>query len=793
MVGQWLRIRVGIGLFLIGTGCSNDEAAAQTAGADEANDGPDSSSDDGPDGETDDGADPDTKVPMLAEVMVEPIPVHSPVPGAWPSAVFGGGQYLVVWEDNRRPRPILYGGRVAMDGTALDPFGFPILDVVPDSYPPHEYRPAVAFDGENFLVAVTVAKGEQIRGVRVSPMGEVLDPKGFAITTLEQGSASRPSLVFDGDQYLVAWSQWSQANPDNGIYRARVQPDGTVLDPDGVKVDGLTGYYASPVGVSFDGTNSLVSAVGWDAQTQNRVIEAVRMGPDGTPIDALPIRITPMGMSASSDLGVVAGFDGTNHVIVWRHAMIVARHVAPDGTIASDVLEALPADDDGVDVNRFDLVAGNGRSVVVVSRDYDQHGPVPAPEIRVAEITAEGTVSSHPADAIARGLEASVAVNPDGGLLLWRDGKNPYDDYPLIVGRRLDASGMPIAAGEVAPASPAGRQEVKGVASDGTDFFVVWTDTRDPQGKGEGRALYGGRVAANGTPLDLEAIPIAPRADVVDVVFDGVNYLVTWANGGGWELTVIQMARVSPAGERLDAEPLSPYLVGWMLATASDGEHTLVVADEEGLDGLAAVLVDHDGVPGDIVPIVGGNYPYEVAASFDGIGYLVVWDDSVANGFFAQRISKAGALEGQPFFIDTSSPLDHHIQIAFDGNHHRVVWQNSSGIWATRVSPDGQVLDPGGHLIVALETISGGASVAFDGENFVVAWPSGTEEETNLYGAVLSLELEMLEEFSISDEPERESPPFLAGADGRVLGAYSRIVPGQPYDTRRAMARLLVP
>ena len=50
----------------------------------------------------------------------------------------------------------------------------------------------------------------------------------------------------------------------------------------------------------------------------------------------------------------------------------------------------------------------------------------------------------------------------------------------------------------------------------------------------------------------------------------------------------------------------------------------------------------------------------------------------------------------------------------------------------------------------------------------------------------------MLQTFTISDEPDREGAPFLAAsAYGHVLAAYSRFVPGAPYDSRQVRARFL--
>jgi hypothetical protein len=363
---------------------SSTEGGSDTGAEEEGSEG--NGSEEESAGETEDGSEPGP--PVSSDV------VPRPVPGAWPSAVFGTDQYLVVWEDHRRPRPVLYGGRVAADGTALDPLGFPLLDAVPTSEDVGTYRPDVAFDGENYLVVAQA--GKQIRGVRVSPAGNVLDPKDFTIAILETGSVSRPSLAFDGEHYMVAWSQWVNANSeDNGVHRARVAPDGTVLDPKGVKVDGL-GYYLSTVGVSFDGGNTLLSSESVDADTNAVMIAAARIAPDGTQIDEDPLQVSPLSLDIEHDVGTAAGFDGTNHVIAWVDGEIsdtyrvLASRVTPDGTVLDPQgIEAIVEPGEGANVHRLDLSASHGRSIVVLSTDYDGEGGPGARTIRVAEITTE--------------------------------------------------------------------------------------------------------------------------------------------------------------------------------------------------------------------------------------------------------------------------------------------------------------------------------------------------------------------------------------------------------------------
>jgi len=66
----------------------------------------------------------------------------------WPSAIYQNNQYYVFWEDERAiTRYSLYGARVSASGTVIDVNGKMFYQ---DSV---YLRPAIAYDGTNFLVA----------------------------------------------------------------------------------------------------------------------------------------------------------------------------------------------------------------------------------------------------------------------------------------------------------------------------------------------------------------------------------------------------------------------------------------------------------------------------------------------------------------------------------------------------------------------------------------------------------------------------------------------------------------
>jgi hypothetical protein len=146
--------------------------------------------------------------------------------------------YLVAWCDGSlqadRPTADIYAARIdPRSGKSLDPAGIRVCAAAD-----LQERPAVAFDGTNFLVVWQDFRNGadyDIYAARVSPQGRVLDPDGFPVIC-RPGNQARPAVVFAGGNYVVAWMDARQY-PVYGVYAARVSTAGKVLDADGRGVE----------------------------------------------------------------------------------------------------------------------------------------------------------------------------------------------------------------------------------------------------------------------------------------------------------------------------------------------------------------------------------------------------------------------------------------------------------------------------------------------------------------------------------------------------------------------------
>jgi hypothetical protein len=130
------------------------------------------------------------------------------------------GMVLLTWYE---PNGGIHVGRVTEDGLPIDSAPVPVAS--PGNY---VIDPTVASDGRDFFVAwVANGDNDNIRGVRVSATGQVLDVPSLVVgpaveTTYTPG---HPSVTFDGQDYLVAFEL-----PDDldgtGVFFRRVSRDG---------------------------------------------------------------------------------------------------------------------------------------------------------------------------------------------------------------------------------------------------------------------------------------------------------------------------------------------------------------------------------------------------------------------------------------------------------------------------------------------------------------------------------------------------------------------------------------
>lgn len=467
-----------------------------------------------------------------------------------PDVAWTGSHFLVVWEERSVVTfaSDLFGARVTSDGTVLDPSGIPLSTAVGDQVKPRVSAGA----GTTLVVWTDFRTGRQrIRGTRVEG-ADVLDPSGFAVShsLFMQDS---PAVAFGGGHFLVSFAALREgASFPWTVLAARVDTDGDTLDAPALRV--LRGAPAQRIPTAaFGGGKYLVA---WEDERDDAGthIRAARVRPDGSVIESNGIRLPS---APGSTLPEVA-FDGRNFLVAWMErgpttTAVRAARVSPSGKVL-DPSGIFIATVRTVPDTFVDVASGGGLSLIVwsgVPSTSQSH----LSELRGARLTRDGAVldpGGFPISVPGDGLQQddpAVAFAGDRFLIAYTErGPGFFRLRATRVttgGTVLDPAGILIANG--------GQRAA--IASTGTQALVVWN------GFGAIFGLRGARLLPSGTVLDPVGFLIATSEGLdlnPTVTFDGSRYWVAWeAYPGtvfGWP--DLLGARVQTSGTVQDPEPV---------------------------------------------------------------------------------------------------------------------------------------------------------------------------------------------------------------------------------------------
>src|SRR6185503_18253807 len=107
----------------------------------------------------------------------------------------------------------------------------------------------------------------------------------------------------------------------------------------------------------------------------------------------------------------------------------------------------------------------------------------------------------------------------------------------------------------------------------------------------------------------------------------------------------------------------------------------------------------------------------------NGVDYIVMWQVSLAQNeatVVADRVSAAGViLDGPGFIVDQASTVAGSPSVAWNGSNYFAAWEavrsSADGIFGSRISAGGTVLDPMGIPIYTGPGLVGDAAIASNG------------------------------------------------------------------------------
>ncbi|UCF80506.1 MAG: hypothetical protein JSV08_08350 [Acidobacteriota bacterium] len=518
------------------------------------------------------------------------------------------------------------------------------------------------------------------------------------------GNQEVPSVASNGTDYFVAWED-RRNGTDDDIYGARVTSDGTVLDPMGIRITTTTNGQWDP-SVASNGTDYFVA---WWVSGN---IYGARVASDGTVLDPFPFDIA-VSTAAGTQRNPSTASNGTDYFVVWEDErngadfdIYGARVRASDGLLLDG-----PSDTGGIAVStaaiwqEYPSVASNGTDYFVAWQDYRNWATTDY-DIYGARVRAsDGLLLDGPPDTggIAVSTAAddqedpSVASNGTDYFVAWQDSRNYGASKYDIYGTRVTSDGTVLDSTGIAVSTATNHESTPSVASNGTNYFVAWEDSRSGSWD-----IYGARVASNGTVLDPAGIAVSTAASNQynpSVASNGTDYFIAW----------------------------NQYLVGYDVygaRVASNG----TVLDPTGITVSTTAS-------GQIAP----------SAASNGTDYFVAWQEN-RNGtdfdIYGARVASDGTvLDSSGIALSTAADDQERPSVASNGTDYFVAWADyRSGtnldIYGARVTSAGAVLDPAGIAVSTAADMQYWPSVASNGTDYFVAWydkRNGTD--TDIYGA----------------------------------------------------------
>jgi len=205
-----------------------------------------------------------------------------------PCGASDGTDFLIVWEESRGDASDILSARLDGDLRLLDS-----TPIVVSSSARNQSNPSIAWRSPRFLCVWEDARngGSDIYSARIESTGVVLDQAGIAIRRAN-GIARLPQVAAGNLDFFVVWEE---VPPDSESYvcGVRVAPDGSLLDTLPIRISRLPGRQSNP-SVAFE-SDSNNYAVVWEQHTpadDSVHVLGARVSDAGFVIDTVPVRLS---------------------------------------------------------------------------------------------------------------------------------------------------------------------------------------------------------------------------------------------------------------------------------------------------------------------------------------------------------------------------------------------------------------------------------------------------------------------------------------------------------------------
>jgi len=422
------------------------------------------------------------------------------------------------------------------------------------------------------------------------------------------------------------------------------------------------GYVYDAIAAS-DGHGFLVAWIDYgrnSASTYSTLqMYATRVSETGQALDPLGIRL-PAATSALSGLNAV--HLGDSYLVFWTETNVVTSRVLGvridgDGTLL-DTTPRVFADPGSLLPG---AIASDGTHAVIVYNTNPTQGPMTLVLDRNANITGEPKPLTNPAG--TSGETVMIASNGHGFLVI-------HSTSTAFRATTLDANGVTVSTA-TAPTPPNGGR-YRFLASDGDTYVAILLSQA-----GFLNATYSQHLGPKGEAMGTWPLPNADY--VMGLVFSGGSYLA------------LDRPRLDPI---VDAgAPLGLHRI------ASTGQPT-----------------------GQFTPLTGKFHFYdEGPLASNGSSVLACWTPIATRRTFVGSVIETPSLTfSSPALLNVAATTQASPDTATSGSNMAVVWSEADGVYAGRLTLDGQLLDGRGIRIGGRNNTR--PSIVFDGTNYVIAW-----------------------------------------------------------------------
>lgn len=436
--------------------------------------------------------------------------------------------------------------------------------------------------------------------------------------------------------------------------------------PIGATVSTPAANYRAGASIATDGTDFFT--VWADSRSSwSGAIIGTRVKRSGQVLDPLGLRISTSG---SASLPNVV-WDGAAYLVIWTsdYTSVYAARIDRDGRVV--MAPRVIVENGATSGSRY--AASNGNVTVVAYRSYRSGPHLPA---RIVVLGRDGNTlhdESLAPDNSSFRTGFAVAANSSRFAVAW--GTNPgFDMWKTIV----EAVALTPDGHVIGTPVNVGSGEAPAIGTDGSGFAILsrkWSEAR----------------------VDLLSRTV--NADLTEVSAE--QNLVNGYN--------VDLPSVLWRGDRYE-------VVAGVRALWWDGKYD-IASIELDRDGDRLAVRSRGNVDG------GESTAQAVVAATNGADVLTAFNANTPTTFGTQIFGRV--YRGSSLIYDVQSILSWsgnkqtNPEIALSAFGLFAGWTEESGVYATRIDPQGRSLDGRG---VQLTTTSLRARVAFDGTNYVVAW-----------------------------------------------------------------------